>query len=172
MVRTPFTPFALRPFFHFLFITACAAAFAGMYFMGRPIRWTYWAGGSFLGALGGFLQIWSVEEVIHSRRGSPSWKEFLELVAKTRWGKGYLAYFTAYIVLVLFLRTGPPGSQLENGIADYLAFLAAKEAVTLGERAKLERAFSFKERRFEWAKLPRYREPRWRRFLRRWFGAH
>ena len=59
--------------------------------------------------------------------------------------------------------------ELENAIADYLAFIAAKEVVTLPERAKLQEAFSFKEKRFEWLKFPRYREPRWRRFLRRWF---
>jgi len=169
MVRTPFTPFALKPLYHFLFIALCGGAFAGMYFFDRPIRWIYWAGGLFLGALGGLMQIWGVEEVIHSRRGSASWKEFRKLLASTRWGKGYLVYILSYIVLVLCLRPGPHGGQLENVMADYLSFIAAKEAVTLGERAKLEKAYSFKEKRFEWVKLPRYREGRFRRFIRRWF---
>jgi len=167
MIRTPFTPFALKPAYHLGFILVCGVLFTVLYLFDRPVRWTYWAGGLFLGALGGLMQIWSVEEVIHSRKGKVSWKEFTRLVTHTRWGKGYFAYGVSYFFLVLYLGHSS-GNLLENAMADYLAFIAAKEAVTLPERVKLQEAFSFKERRFEWLKPRRFREPKWRRFLRRW----
>ena len=166
---TPFTPLALRPRYHVLFIFTCACVFAGMYFFERPIAWVYWGGGLFLGFLGGLMQIWGVEEVIHSRRGNPTWREFSRLIASTRWGKGYLIYVMAYILLVFYLGRQSQGNRLENALADYLSFLAAKEIVTLEERFKLQKAYSFKEKRFEWAKFPRYRETPLRRFIRRWF---
>jgi hypothetical protein len=169
VIRTPFTPFALRPLYHFLFAALCGALFASLYLLERPVQWVYWAGGLFLGALGGLMQIWSVEEVVHSRKGAPSWREFRRLVESTRWGKGYLLYSVSYILLVLYLGSGFHGNRLENAAVDYLSFVAAKEMVTLKERRKLEAAFSFKEKRFEWARLPRHRETRLRRFIRRWF---
>jgi hypothetical protein len=109
-----------------------------------------------------------VEEVIHARRGKPTWKEFVKLVASTRWGKAYPVYVLTYVVLVLFLSKSATGHRLENTMVDYLCFITAKEIVTLRERHKLEKAFSFKEKRFEWIKLPRYRETPFQRFLRRW----
>jgi hypothetical protein len=169
MVRTPFTPFALKPRYHVLFVALCCALFVGMYLFDRPVRWTYWAGGLFLGALGGLMQIWSVKEVIHSRKGRVSWKEFTHLVTHTRWGKGYLVYGLSYFFLVLYLGRSDPANMLENAIADYLSFITAKEMVTLGERYRLQDAYSFKEKRFEWLKLRRFRETPLRRFIRRWF---
>lgn len=169
MIRTPFTPFALKPLYHVLFIACCSVLFAAMYHFDRPVRWTYWAGGLFLGALGGLMQVWSVEEVIHSRRPKVSWKEFTELVTGTRWGKGYFVYGISYFFLVLYLGRTDPANMLENAIADYLSFITAKEIVTLRERKKLEEAYSFKEKRFEWLKPRRFRETRFQRFIRRWF---
>ena len=168
MVRTPFTPFALKPAYHLGFVLLYGALFAAMYFFDRPVRWTYWAGGLLLGALGGLMQIWSVEEVIHSRKGKVSWKEFVHLVTHTRWGKGYFAYGVSYFFLVLYLGHSS-GDLLENAMADYLAFIAAKEMVTLGERYRLQEAYSFKEKRFEWLKPRRFRESAFQRFVRRWF---
>ena len=169
MIRTPFTPFALKSHFHIFFILLCFGIFAAMYLLDRPVQWAYWAGGLFLGTLGGLMQIWSVEEVIHSRRPKVSLGEFTRLVTATRWGKGYLVYVGAYFLLVLFLGYHQQGSKLENAIADYLAFITAKEVTTLGERHKLQEAFSFKEKRFEWLKPQRFREKPFRRFIRRWF---
>ena len=169
MALTPFTPLALRAPFHFFFIGVCCAVFGAAYYFDRDITWVYWGGGLFLGAVGGLMQVWGVEEVIHSRKGAPSWKEFRRLLESTRWGKGYLVYLAGYLALVFYWNHHTQkGSSLENAMIDYLAFIAAKEIVTLKERVKLHKAYSFKEKRFEWAKLPRYRETRFRRFVRRW----
>jgi hypothetical protein len=168
MIATPFTPFALKPRYHVAFAVLCVLIFAVMFLLERDIDRVYWAGGLFLGAVGGLLQIWSVEEVIHSRKARPSWKEFLSLVWGTRWGKGYFVYLAGYLSLVFYLGGRHGGNLWENVMADYLSFIFAKELVTLPEREKLRKAFSFKERRFDWARLPRYRERPWRRFVRRW----
>jgi len=169
VIRTPFTPYAHKTIYHILFILVCCGVFFWMYLFDRRIEWVYWGGGLVLGALGGFLQVWGVEEVIHERRGSPSWREFGKLVGSTKWGKAYLANALITILLILYLGRGVHGGMVENVMADYLAFMTAKEIVTMGERHKLEKAFSFREKRFEWVKLPRFREHPVRRFIRRWF---
>lgn len=169
MALTPFTPLALKPSYHVFFIAVCCAIFALLFYFNYQIAWIFWMGGFFLGVVGGFLQIWSVEEVIHSRRGEPSWKEFLHLLEHTRWGKGYIFYFLTYIGILFYLGHNTRHITLEDAIVDFLSFVMAKEIVTLPERFKLQKAFSFKERRFEWARLPRYRETPFRRFVRRWF---
>ncbi len=126
-------------------------------------------GGFFLGVVGDFFRFGAWKRSFIPGGGEPSWKEFLHLLEHTRWGKGYIFYFLTYIGILFYLGHNTRHITLEDAIVDFLSFVMAKEMVTLPERFKLQKAFSFKERRFEWARLPRYRETPFRRFLRRWF---